>query len=1638
MVDEMQQKVNTVRNKFVKKLLSTSIVALMIFASFVVFFVETAKAAPTPNVISMVPQSENVTIGDTFFVLINVDVNWEINNVTLTNITFEPAGLINYTSTTIGDLFTGGNWTAPDSNGTINNASGYAYNLNWTNGTAINLSGGTGTLANITWYANGVGTVYINLTGTTSYDGGTSYSTDTYNTTLYVRPQATTSFTASTLTSTQIRLNFTHGSGADYVHIQRMEGMDPPMNITDGDTVCNVSSTTSSYVDSNLNSSEQYSYSAWGWNTTKSMYSFSCNATGTATHQGGSGWFIQEHYSDVADRYIENNTEKKFNFSFVTETGGPTQRLHNLTIILPQNLTYVGNNGTTVQNQADFTVYNTTVSNQDIVVWNATDYAEGFLCDGTKYFWFNASALGPLEPLQFQIQAYNNYSEYQTFDMSFFITTNFSFNGSIKDRYGNALQGATANITVSSFSSGGPPITLGYFTADTNETGHFNVTGIPTTEENVSGLQQQGMGGPGPGGGGDLFYGLSAAEYEPTGTYAINISTSLPSIPITEFVTMLNNPEIYLKPAISFRVNTTGPNYNWQTKEIDNYSAKMFQIMVKDLRLGYSVKEFFTNSYEKIFSVPAGRNYSFSIFPSQSFPVSVRFYNITTTCAGSGDFNISGVNTTCMPYNGTYLVNVSINVSYNHRYLNGSFSGVSEIEDMRAAVYIMEDQDMVFENWALPFNLANESDGSCDSYNTATGEYNISLPATIAPSYILLRAYVKDVSGNYYMGSHIISSNNGNLSESTYNFTMSPLISGGISREIVSNNVSNNWTETIIVNTTSVLFNLVNSTGSLLSNENAFIEIKRELEGTDYMQMIDASNGQFNISLVEGASLKKLTIYSQQYAPVSTFVSSDVLTGSSSTDTITCSGGTCNITMRSFGNFDPLGDKENMTFSMGMYTSNSTCNVPDPPACCDLCGNQSESEFSPFNAILKGDVSLMISCGNISVYYLNVDLLASGPPDAVFTQNATESQSGGIEAAWKFGSQGPDIYDAVLIKVPYPDSLINKTIKVTIPVLYDNEFNEIWNSSVNDTDDIESDPRLSDFVDYLNTSYEAYLNGTGVICNESDSTLSSGLGYIDNSTQTIWIKIPHFSSIGTSITGDSPDPPTSFSASASSSSQIDLSWTVGANGSDYTQIRRGTSTYPTSVYSGTNVTNTTGSSASDTGLSAGTAYYYSAWSWNVTEGLWSTSYATATATTSSPGGGPGGDGTPTPTDDDPPTISDVTRTPTTVTSEDTVTVSATVTDDNTLSSVLLYWNDGSEQSTSMSASGDTYSATIGPFTELITVTYWINATDNASQSTESSKSSFTVSDISGPTITIANPASESTIYDATPTIKATYSDPSGIDTDSVTLTIDDSSVNATTTSSSVTYTPTTAMTYASHTVSLVASDTLGNNRTKEWSFTIEEPESIAEEELGNVTSGEEKEIIPENSDETGIDTIDFTPASNLTDVKISVAKLKAKPEDVTDLPTTKTLYIYLDIELTSDDTSIDDEDVETLKINFKVGKTWITSNNIDKQKVSLLRYHDGAWETLTTTYLNEDGTYVYYEAQLSGTSTFAVVGEIIIVEEEEPAEELPVLWIVLIVILVIIIIIGLLFKTGYLYVEEDKSKKETTKKPKKKSPKTKK
>ena len=93
-----------------------------------------------------------------------------------------------------------------------------------------------------------------------------------------------------------------------------------------------------------------------------------------------------------------------------------------------------------------------------------------------------------------------------------------------------------------------------------------------------------------------------------------------------------------------------------------------------------------------------------------------------------------------------------------------------------------------------------------------------------------------------------------------------------------------------------------------------------------------------------------------------------------------------------------------------------------------------------------------------------------------------------------------------------------------------------------------------------------------------------------------------------------PEAPASFSAAASGSQQIDLSWTI-ATGANQTKVQRKQGGFPSDKDDGIEVYFSNSDSFSDTSLSPETTYYYRAWSFSQESQLWSIDGAEAQATT---------------------------------------------------------------------------------------------------------------------------------------------------------------------------------------------------------------------------------------------------------------------------------------------------------------------------------------------------------------------------------------------------------------------------------------
>jgi PGF-pre-PGF domain-containing protein len=121
--------------------------------------------------------------------------------------------------------------------------------------------------------------------------------------------------------------------------------------------------------------------------------------------------------------------------------------------------------------------------------------------------------------------------------------------------------------------------------------------------------------------------------------------------------------------------------------------------------------------------------------------------------------------------------------------------------------------------------------------------------------------------------------------------------------------------------------------------------------------------------------------------------------------------------------------------------------------------------------------------------------------------------------------------------------------------------------------------------------------------------------------------------------------------------------------------------------------------------------------------------------------------------------------------------------------------------------------------------------------------------------------------------------------------------------------------------------------------------------------------------------IAIVPNRSLSNVRLSVEKLSEKPDNVS-LPEGQ-VYVYMEIGADN----LLDNDIENASITFRVNRSWVEDNKINKTSVRLLRHFEDAWQELVTSLVNETADYVY-EAVTPGFSYFSVVGNILQTDTE--------------------------------------------------------
>jgi len=180
-----------------------------------------------------------------------------------------------------------------------------------------------------------------------------------------------------------------------------------------------------------------------------------------------------------------------------------------------------------------------------------------------------------------------------------------------------------------------------------------------------------------------------------------------------------------------------------------------------------------------------------------------------------------------------------------------------------------------------------------------------------------------------------------------------------------------------------------------------------------------------------------------------------------------------------------------------------------------------------------------------------------------------------------------------------------------------------------------------------------------------------------------------------------------------------------------------------------------------------------------------------------------------------------------------------------------------------------------------------------------------------------------------------------------------------------------------HSTTCTATDNVGNAGSATTTYTVIGSSNVTPTSIQPSMSRLWDKIEPNTPvimliDKEGIELtqIQIEILNEANDVKVTVEKLAEQPATVTQT-VSGNVYHYMEISTNN----LDEENIQNIIINFKVNKTWMEQNSIDKSTVLLNRWADSQWNELETSILDEDDDYVYYEATSPGFSYFTISGQ---------------------------------------------------------------
>ncbi len=984
------------------------------------------------------------------------------------------------------------------------------------------------------------------------------------------------------------------------------------------------------------------------------------------------------------------------------------------------------------------------------------------------------------------------------------VSASFNFTGVVYNLTGSALNATNVSLYIYQQPSLSPTLIVSTLS---NASGHFNLTVNDTYSTNAYSFRP------------------IIKKYNSNGVDVDWVGQTLPDFPYNEF-NNLGAVNFYLYPAVTLNltaINETG-------------GAITFHYMVKDTKFGYPLAASFDSSMvtSAVLSFPSTRNYSVMIYPNSSFP--------------SGyDLNNMSANNTYQTSSGGHI-DLVFNTTNTLRRVSGNMSISSAVNFTSIVVvpYLFESGGMASLDHPFPYNMSSWL-GETDIYNATSGSYNISLPGAVMNVQLLLFVTaVKD--GVYYGSFRNITLGYSNTEVTGFNFDLKPLMgsSANITLEAMNGNVA--------VTTKKVNFSLTYN-GSALSQGNLEADLDYSSYCTNcavFTWMVELSGG---VSLpLLNTTVKKMNIYTPSAAPKKTsFTAADLASGTVAV----------NLTA-----FNP-GDIDNEDLSdyleVGFYKSDSTCSVPYPAASCSLMSMADFDNFNPLTVIMGGgkiDFMIRLSSNNLTVKYIDVDLIASGPPDALFDDSANQSSSGAdLDTAWRFGSNGPEIYSSILIGVPYAATVDESApFRVLLSQLFDENWNPIWNASDNPTGAGFDTVSNADYAGFNSSWFNSSIGGMN--CSLTNPNADC---YVNTTYNMIWLKIPHFSGIGPTVNSVTAGNVTANASAAVVSCTYNCTVYINITNQNYTLAQ-----------SLQNITINNSFSSWINNLTIN-KYNGSAFVFNGTNSTTHLNYNFTLSNGSS----------------------------------------------STIHQYQIYIN-----KSNVSTAYWNFTYNISGLGSLLTLSFNLTCVESWSCSDWSACSG------------------------GSQTRTCTESVGCGTTVDQPAL---------------------------SQSCTVSTSSSSGGSGTLGSAGGVSQSTATMEKKVWTSINAGETATVPIKSENIGVTAVEFVVEQKIYGAWVQVAKKESLPSGVSSA--SGKVYRYIEI---SKSTTVKEEAIKNVKIQFKVEKSWLDENKLAKEDVALLRYNSGEWKELVTVVKSEEGSYVSYEAETPGFSYFAIG------QKSQPAVVVPV------------------------------------------------